>query len=425
MSRRTFERNAFETGLAAGIGAADSSVILDSVVGLTAPGYMTLDPTDPLLIEIIKFTTINVNTLENLTRGLAGSAGGTGQAHALGARARMTFKEQHLDDLFDDIEDLEQADTDHEAAANPHPVYLTEAEGDVLYVEEVDHDKALHDALGIEAADSLLLQGQNLAGLVTEAEHDKALHDALGIDADTVDGQDAADFAPIGHVGDGGAAHADAVSGGADGFMLGTDKSKLNAIPDITGFGSTPDTITPDQGQAGGSNSTVSRNDHRHDLPAGPAQDIQNANSEGTGAAVARSDHKHRIFDARLMVIDGSVITVTSPSVLSASFVTKASASIPRPTGWSSALVIVTGHIQYANGAASAQLTSRITIDTSTGTTSQSGVIVAGGEAIAAPQHSFVTSEATINIALQARHEGISPGTGKYVQFMYLLIKTS
>ncbi len=44
--------------------------------------------------------------------------------------------------------------------------------------------------------------------------------------------------APIGHVGAGGAAHADVIAGAADGFMTGTDKQKLDGIAtgaDVTG----------------------------------------------------------------------------------------------------------------------------------------------------------------------------------------------
>lgn len=160
MSRRIHDANAFETGLAAAINASVTSIILDSTVGLTAPGYMTLDPTDPLLIEIIRFETINVNTLENCTRGLPGSVGGIGQAHALGARARMTFKAQHLDEIFSDIEDLEQADTDHIAAGDPHTTYLRKAGGTMTgsLVLDGDPDAALKAATK-QYVDAFVVEG--------------------------------------------------------------------------------------------------------------------------------------------------------------------------------------------------------------------------------------------------------------------------
>ena len=53
-----------------------------------------------------------------------------------------------------------------------------------------DHNKAVHDALGIDAdtVDGIDLPN-TIANVLTD--HNKAVHDALGIDADTVDGHDA------------------------------------------------------------------------------------------------------------------------------------------------------------------------------------------------------------------------------------------
>lgn len=64
----------------------------------------------------------------------------------------------------------------------------------------------------------------------TDLTNLKTAVDAANVDADTVDGSDASDFAPASHVGAGGAAHADAVASGADGFMTGADKAKLDGI---------------------------------------------------------------------------------------------------------------------------------------------------------------------------------------------------
>lgn len=115
------------------MGAGDNTLPLDSALGLTAPGWLVIDPDDPLLREYIDFTNINVATLEGVTRGGEGSAAG-GQAHASGARVRAVAVHQWLDAIWDDVEDLEQEDIDHVAASDPHPVYLTAAEGDALYV---------------------------------------------------------------------------------------------------------------------------------------------------------------------------------------------------------------------------------------------------------------------------------------------------
>src|SRR4030065_2306312 len=84
-----------------------------------------------------------------------------------------------------------------------------------------DHDKALHDALGITAADHAadhevgggdLVSHDTLTDFVAAehlslpntianvlTDHDKAAHDALNIDADTFDGLDSTSFASASH----------------------------------------------------------------------------------------------------------------------------------------------------------------------------------------------------------------------------------
>ena len=54
-----------------------------------------------------------------------------------------------------------------------------------------DHNKAAHDALGIDAD---TVDTKHAADLVLTADHTKAAHDALNIDADTVDTKHTADF---------------------------------------------------------------------------------------------------------------------------------------------------------------------------------------------------------------------------------------
>lgn len=56
----------------------------------------------------------------------------------------------------------------HEAAANPHPVYLTEAEGDALYADIVHTHSQLHDAVTVSDTDTLdlSLTGQQVSGSV-------------------------------------------------------------------------------------------------------------------------------------------------------------------------------------------------------------------------------------------------------------------
>ncbi|MBW1975270.1 MAG: hypothetical protein JRI45_06830 [Deltaproteobacteria bacterium] len=83
-----------------------------------------------------------------------------------------------------------------------------------IFLKKVDHTKALHDALGIDAD---TVDGEHAANIVTDArvkahfpdtianilsDHDKTTHDALNIDADTVDGSHASDFASASHIHD-------------------------------------------------------------------------------------------------------------------------------------------------------------------------------------------------------------------------------
>jgi hypothetical protein len=84
-----------------------TSIPLDSVTNLTPPGYLVIDPDDPLKREYIFYTDINALVLENVSRGLEGSAAGVPQEHGAGARVRAVSVHQWLNDIFSDIEDLE------------------------------------------------------------------------------------------------------------------------------------------------------------------------------------------------------------------------------------------------------------------------------------------------------------------------------
>ncbi len=106
MSRRTYSPNALEPVLASGMTAGSTTVPLDSATGLTAPGYMVIDPDNVAKREFFKFESINSDALETLTRGLTGSAGGA-VAHDSGAVVRTVMTSQALDDLFLDVIDLE------------------------------------------------------------------------------------------------------------------------------------------------------------------------------------------------------------------------------------------------------------------------------------------------------------------------------
>lgn len=136
MSRRTYGANAFETTLTSSITAGSTSIPLATVTGLTAPGYLTINPFNASKREVLKFESINSLNVETLTRGLTGSSGGLAQANDAGTVVISTPVQQVIDDLFSDVEDLETFDTNHLAAADPHSAagYLTQAAGDTRYI---------------------------------------------------------------------------------------------------------------------------------------------------------------------------------------------------------------------------------------------------------------------------------------------------
>ena len=129
MSSRIFARNAFETGLDGGINDSETTITLDSAVGLGSPGILVFNDDSPTLREYVEYTGISSNDLTGCTRGLTGSAGGIPHAHGTGARVRSVYLHQIQDRIWDDVEALEAVDTAHVAASDPHTVYLKEAGG--------------------------------------------------------------------------------------------------------------------------------------------------------------------------------------------------------------------------------------------------------------------------------------------------------
>jgi len=136
MSSQSHTFNAYESNLAGPLLAGATSVAVVSLVGIDTPAYLVIDPDDPNLREWIRVLATTSNIIDNMDRGLEGSngPGGTGVDHLSDAPIRAIFTAQLQDDIFFDINSLETFDTDHLAAGNPHPVYLTEAEGDQFYL---------------------------------------------------------------------------------------------------------------------------------------------------------------------------------------------------------------------------------------------------------------------------------------------------
>ena len=143
----------------------------------------------------------------------------------------------------------------HTVLADPHPQYLTPAEANVAYERvltagtNVTIDRTNPSAPVINASggggggavDSVngktgvvVLDTDDIAEGVSNLYFTNG-RAAAAAPVQTVDGQTGAvslssSYAPLSHVGDGGAAHSNAVAAGAAGFMTGADKTKLDGI---------------------------------------------------------------------------------------------------------------------------------------------------------------------------------------------------
>ena len=140
MSNRTHSLNAYEVALTSAVGDSSLSFPVESVSGLSVPLYLVVDPDDPTKREYIKFESINGLNLEAgslANRGLQGTTGGVPLAHDLGAKVRAVAVSQWLDDIFGDVENLENWDSSHEASIDPHQAagYIDEDAANLLYVK--------------------------------------------------------------------------------------------------------------------------------------------------------------------------------------------------------------------------------------------------------------------------------------------------
>ena len=144
----------------------------------------------------------------------------------------------------------------HVAASDPHPQYNTQAEGDARYERNltaganitIDRTNPAAPVIsasggggGGGAVDSVngqtgvvVLDTDDIAEGVSNLYFTNG-RAAAAAPVQTVDGQTGAvslssSYAPLSHVGDGGAAHSNAVAAGAAGFMTGADKTKLDGI---------------------------------------------------------------------------------------------------------------------------------------------------------------------------------------------------
>lgn len=108
--------NAYQTTLNGSITDSDTTVTLNSVTNLVAPGVLVIDRQDgsgndtPSLREYITFTGISGSDLTGVTRGVAGS---TAQTHSSGALVEATTTVTHWGDMVDYLQSEHDATGKH------------------------------------------------------------------------------------------------------------------------------------------------------------------------------------------------------------------------------------------------------------------------------------------------------------------------
>ncbi len=119
----------------------------------------------------------------------------------------------------------------------------------------------------------------------------------------------------------GGSLHAAVIAAGANGFMTGADKTKLDGIAtgatNTTASNIAPTNVTKFTANAGVS-AEVSRQDHKHDIStASPVTTLLTStiNAEGIAITVARSDHTHAISsDVPVLLTPDEAIAIGNSS---------------------------------------------------------------------------------------------------------------
>lgn len=422
MSRRQYTWNAFETTLSGPITAGATIIGLTSVVNLRAPGLLVINPDDAGLREYFSFTSINASNLEGCTRGLGGSAAGA-QAQSAGAVVRSVMMHQFIDDTFSDIEDLETWDTNHLAASNPHSIYLTEAEGDTIYVEQSNHTKAAHDA--------------------------------LNIDADTLDGSDSTAFANTVH--DHGSEAGSTIepddtpaAGVSGNYSRGDHAHGIGAA--------TPGSILPDAGAAEGVSTSFSRADHTHGISAavpgtqgieaaaegvatsfarsdhvhaldaaeaGDVADIGATTGAGSSTEIPRADHAHTIDDMELFVLSATNEDV-SQTALTGSWTDQVTLSFVLPASWDSALIVAWGSAYISGYDNSNRVGVRVEIGANNGPTMGSPASGIGTNSANTFQatHSLAVVTGNVTIATAAWQVTGSTSDCEHSTITYLALRT-
>ena len=479
MSRRTYSRNAFETELTSGVDATTTTIVVTSAAGLTAPSYQALDPEDPGVREYIKITNINVNTL-TVERALIGSVDPGGSPHVAGAKMRAVAVSQWLDDIFDDIEDLEQWDTDHITAPDPHPQYLTPAEGDAAYVNtsgdsmdaaaqiKVDTNPVVDDDLSrkgyVDQEDAATLAAAQAYADTGDSDHVSAGDPHAQYLLKTGDAMEgildmAGNFLtnpnpPVNgdQVGDRGYNDNRYLQLSAGGLVAGPTQftSDLTVVKVLFGDGANGSptlTFTSDT-NLGFYRRSADLIGVSGEMQLGdPVNDgVLRVKNIAVGAAPAgpiTGDLWVDTFDDALKrysggswqtILQGGGVEAGvgsgTPSALTGTMATKGGINVAMPTGWGSAKVVARAAIFYAGVVTGdMQISGRLQIDGDNGPQFTGNFATAdnGEDLFTEMVHEFPTSQATIDIDVQAL-DGQNVGgsaTPRWYNIDYTLIRTS
>lgn len=368
MSKRTYGWNAFESNLATAISQSDSTITLNTTVGLRAPGYLVIDPENPLKREFIRFTGISANALTDVARGQEGSSNGA-QAHTSGVIIRAVPVHQWIDDLFDDIESLESDVSDLEAFETSH-------QGGT---DTADHPEATVSTRGFMSASDKT----KLDGIESGAEANPSASELLtsiktvdgaasGLDADLLDGNHASEFSLSGHTHDHGS-----LTGLGD-----------NDHPQYALTGHTHP--APDHGALTG----LGDNDH-------PQYLLNSAHTKAVHDALGINAGSVDGLNASEMLSSGFLIA-TNNVALTGSYQTVMSSQLVRPGAWSNAYATVLAVAMFTAPAGSGIANVRVVID------GQSGVAItdvgqsSGGDFAVAISGAAFTSDGTIDVTVEA-----------------------
>jgi hypothetical protein len=162
MSSRTETQNAFETTLAGPLNSGVLFVAFTSVTGLGFPMYVTLEPEDPTKLEYLKIIDIVGTTVEFEARDLEGSVGDVD--HVANAVVRLTWTKQLQDDIFNDIEALEDVDAAHVLVEAAHHSRYQDSEVDAIVATHAAVDDAHHaEYLDADAVTAMGVKGDSNA----------------------------------------------------------------------------------------------------------------------------------------------------------------------------------------------------------------------------------------------------------------------